>query len=156
MLIGVLSDTHSILHPRVPSIFRDAGVECILHAGDVGSASILAELEAVAPVSAVCGNIDTYGETARLPMQFRFSIEGVCIYMTHIGGRPKDWLPGLPDPKPDVAICGHSHIPLLETLGGVLFLNPGAAGTRPRFGKPLSAALLRVHNGVAEAELISL
>ncbi len=131
-------------------------MERILHAGDVGSASVLVELEAVAPVFAVCGNIDTHGETARLPAELRLNIEGVDIYMTHIGGKPEMWLPNLHAPLPSVAICGHSHIPLLKHIEGVLFLNPGAAGARPRFGKPLSAALLNVRNGVAEAELVTL
>jgi predicted phosphodiesterase len=64
--------------------------------------------------------------------------------------------PHLPDAKPDVAICGHSHIPLLEWVEGVLFLNPGAAGVQPRFGQPLSAALLTLDNGWVSAELITL
>lgn len=156
MIIGVLSDTHGTLHPRLPGLCRAAGVEHILHAGDVGSDLVLRELGGIAPVSAVQGNIDTDGEVAQLPVELRFTVEGVDIYMTHIGGKPKSWLPSLPNPKPSVAICGHSHIPLAQTLAGVLFLNPGAAGRRPRFGKPLSAALLRVNNSLAEVEIITL
>lgn len=156
MIIGVLSDTHSTLHPRLLGLFQEAGVERILHAGDVGSAPVLTALDAVAPVTAVQGNIDARGETARLPEEVRLSIEGVDIYMTHIGGKPKIWLPRLPVPRPQVAICGHSHIALLQLFEGVLFLNPGAAGFRPRFGKPLSAALLTVQAGTAEIELITL
>jgi putative phosphoesterase len=156
MLIGVLSDTHGTLHPRLLDAFREAGVERILHAGDVGNASVLRELEAVAPTLAVKGNIDTRGEMVKLPEEVRFTAEGVEIYMTHIGGKPAHWLPRLPLPKPHVAICGHSHIPLLQALGGVLFLNPGAAGTRPRFGRKLTAALLHLGTGSARAEMIRL
>ena len=156
MLIGVLSDTHGTLHPRLLDVFREAGVERILHAGDVGNASVLGELEAMAPALAVKGNIDTRGETAKLPEEVRFTAEGVEVYMTHIGGKPAHWLSRLPLPRPQVAICGHSHIPLLQALGGVLFLNPGAAGNRPRFGRELTAALLHLDAGSARAEIITL
>lgn len=156
MLIGVLSDTHGTLHPRLLDVFRAAGVERILHAGDVGKASVLAELGTVAPTLAVKGNIDTRGETARLPDEVRFTAEEVEVYMTHIGGKPAHWPPHLPLPTPRIAICGHSHIPLLQALGGVLFLNPGAAGTRPRFGRELTAALLHLDAGSVRAEIITL
>lgn len=156
MLIGVLSDTHGTLHPRLLSVFREAGVERILHAGDVGKESVLAELQALAPTLAVKGNIDTRGGVAQLPEEVRFEVGGVDIYMTHIGGKPGHWLPRLPVPAPTVAICGHSHIPLLQSLGGVLFLNPGAAGTRPRFGRGLTAALLSLEEGKAKAEIVTL
>jgi predicted phosphodiesterase len=95
-------------------------------------------------------------DVAGLPEEVRFTAEGVEFYMTHIGGKPVDWLPLVPEPRPAVAICGHSHIPLLQELGGVLFLNPGAAGTRPRFGRELTAALLHVEAGKARAEIITL
>ena len=156
MLLGVLSDTHGTLHPRLLSLFREAGVESILHAGDVGKESVLAELQAIAPTLAVRGNIDTGGVVAGLPGEVRFTEEGVDVYMTHIGGKPNFWLPRLPAPAPAVAICGHSHVPLLQSLGGILFLNPGAAGTRPRFGRDLTAALLRLEAGEAKAEIITL
>jgi hypothetical protein len=159
MLIGVLSDTHGTLHPRLLEVFREAKVERILHAGDVGNASVLGELEALAPTLAVKGNIDTKGDMAKLPGEVRFNAGGVEIYMTHIGGKPMQWLlrlPHLPLPRPRVAICGHSHIPLLQELGGVLFLNPGAAGTRSRFGRELTAALLHLEAGSVRAEIVIL
>ena len=156
LTIGVISDTHGDLHPRVLPLFREAGVERILHAGDVGRYTVIAELSKLAPVTAVCGNVDVEGNVAMLPGEVRLEWEGVSIFMTHVGGKPGVWLPRLPRPLPSVAICGHSHIPLLEREGEVLFLNPGAAGTRPRFNTPLSAALLRLDGGVAEAELITL
>ncbi|HEX8217724.1 MAG TPA: metallophosphoesterase family protein [Chloroflexia bacterium] len=152
----MLSDTHGTLHPRLLAVFREAGVERILHAGDVGRESVLAELQAVAPTLAVRGNVDTRGVVAQLPQEVRFEAEAVEVYMTHVGGKPEHWLPRLPVPRPAVAICGHSHIPLLQLLGGVLFLNPGAAGTRPRFGGTLTAALLRLEEGKAKAEIMTL
>lgn len=156
MLLGVLSDTHGTLHPRLLTVFREAGVERILHAGDVGKENVLAELQAMAPTLAVKGNIDTRGGVAQLPEEIRFEAQEIDVYMTHIGGKPEYWLPRLPVPSPAVAICGHSHIPLLQSLGGVLFLNPGAAGTRPRFGRALTAALLSLEGGKAKAEIITL
>src|SRR5215216_3990681 len=103
MIIGVLSDTHGALHGRVVPLFRDAGVELILHAGDVGAYSVIEKLSVVAAVRAVCGNVDVSGNVALLPGELRLDIEGVSIYMTHIGGKPGAWYPSLPAPKPDVA-----------------------------------------------------
>lgn len=127
-----------------------------MHAGDVGDYSVLGTLGSIAPVTAVRGNVDKYGRAADLPLEVRLNIGGVSVYMIHIGAKPYIWLPGLPKPKPQVAICGHSHVPLLETASDVLFLNPGAAGTKPRFGRPLTAALLRITEGQPEAEIIEL
>jgi uncharacterized protein len=154
--VGVLSDTHGTLHPRVVSLFREAQVRTILHAGDVGELSVLNALQEVAPVTAVRGNVDRSGYVATLPVEVHQEIDGVRVYMTHIGGKPHVWLPRLPLPGPGVAICGHSHIALLESAGGVLFLNPGAAGTKPRFNRPLTAALLTLDNGSAQAEIVEL
>jgi predicted phosphodiesterase len=91
---------------------------------------------------------------ALLPGEVRLELGGVDVYMTHIGGKPQAWHPRLPQPRPGVAICGHSHIALLERLDSTLFLNPGAAGTRRRFNNPLSAALLRVADGRADVEIL--
>lgn len=156
MIFGVLADTHGTLHPRVVEVFREAGVERILHAGDVGGFAVIGELSRVAPVTAVRGNIDHGGHAASLPDEARFTVEGVEIYMTHIGAKPYLWLPRLAVALPGVAICGHSHIALLEKAGGILFLNPGAAGTVARFGQPPTAAILRVNEGEAGAEIITL
>ena len=156
MIAGVLSDTHGELHSRVLPLFREAGVGIILHAGDVGKYGIIDALHELAPVTAVCGNVDVEGRVALLPGEVRLEIEGVSVYLTHVGGKPHEWLRSLPRALPGVAICGHSHVALCERVGDTLFLNPGAAGTRPRFGKPLSAAILRVSEGKAEAEIILL
>jgi len=153
MLIAVISDTHGTLHPSLIPALRDVRPELILHAGDVGSYPLIGELAEVAPVHAVRGNVDVIGRVSDLPDDFRRILEGVDVYMTHVGGKPEYWLSRLPNPAPNVAICGHSHIPLIEREGGVLFVNPGSAGTRPRFGGPLSFALLRLEEGTAEATL---
>lgn len=152
MLIGVISDTHGKFHPAIPAHF--AGVEHILHAGDIGKSEILVQLAAIAPVLAVTGNVDWGGPLDRRhPRVQQVKLGGCTIYMTHIGGRPDEMQQRLPTPRPDVYICGHSHIALLERRDDVLYLNPGSAGA-PRFGRPPSLARLAIHDGRAEAELI--
>lgn len=154
MRIGVISDTHGYLDPRALVALR--GVERILHAGDIGSPAIVDALAAIAPVEAVYGNVDAGTPLARrFPASQRLTIDGVRIHMTHVGGRPADLVRGLPDPRPDVYIFGHSHVALLEMLSGVLFLNPGAAG-RPRFGGGLSVAILDLEAGRAAARIVPL
>lgn len=154
MQIGVISDTHGYLDPRALAALR--GVAQILHAGDIGSPQIIDQLEAIAPVQAVQGNVDAGTPLARrFPATQRVVIEGVRIHMTHVGGQPATLARALPDPRPDVYIFGHSHVALLETIDGVLFLNPGAAG-RPRFGGGLSIALLDVAAGRATARIVPL
>jgi uncharacterized protein len=154
MRIGLISDTHGYLDPRAgPAL---AGVARILHAGDIGSAAIVEALEVIAPVIAVQGNVDAGTALARrYPASLRLTLEGVRIYMTHVGGQPAALARALPEPRPDVYIFGHSHHALLEMVDGVLFLNPGAAG-RPRFGGGLSVAILEVEGGRAAARIIPL
>ena len=154
MRIGVVSDTHGYLDPRAHSAL--SGVERILHAGDIGKPEIVDALQAIAPVDAVYGNVDAGTPLARrYPATLRLTLDGVRIHMTHVGGQPADLVRALPDPRPDVYIFGHTHVALLETLGGVLFLNPGAAG-RPRFGGGLSVALLDLEAGRASARIVLL
>lgn len=157
MLIGVISDTHGHLDGRALAALRGAGL--ILHAGDIGAEPVIAALEQIAPVLAVRGNVDAGTPLGRrYPEAQRLEREGVRIYMTHIGGSPADLIRALPEEaaqRPDVYIFGHSHVALLETVEGVLFLNPGAAG-RPRFGGGLSVALLTVEAGRASARIVPL
>ena len=154
MRIGVISDTHGYLDPRAAVALQ--GVARILHAGDIGGAAIVDVLETIAPVDAVSGNVDAGTLLARrYPGSRQILIDGVRIHMTHIGGQPAALARALPQPKPDVYIFGHTHVALLETLSGVLFLNPGAAG-RPRFGGGLSVAILDVEAGQAQARIVQL
>lgn len=154
MLIGVVSDTHGYIDPRAFPLLE--GVELILHAGDVGNQAILDRFGQIAPVHAVRGNTDTSQPLARrLPARLSLELEGVPIFMTHIGGKPELLLKALPDPRPRVYIFGHTHEALHDEREGVLFLNPGAVG-RPRFGGGLSIALLELKNGAVSARILTL
>jgi uncharacterized protein len=161
MLIGVISDTHGFFHPAVPEVFAD--VDLILHAGDVGPVEVLKELEAIAPVRGVFGNVDGPPVRGHLPETDRFDMEGVRFLMTHIGGHPKRWGRGIGSllraERPDVFICGHSHILRIErvpSLDGMLYLNPGAAG-RQGLHQVKTCVRLRVEAGQArQAEVVHL
>lgn len=131
--IGLLSDTHSFWDDRFAAHFADC--DEIWHAGDVGSLDVLQRLQAIGPtVRAVSGNID-YGEVRRiLPEVQSFEIEGLNVWMTHIGGYPGKYTPGimrhLRENKVGLMISGHSHIlkVMPDPLLGLLHVNPGAAG----------------------------
>ncbi|HEX7048084.1 MAG TPA: metallophosphoesterase family protein [Gammaproteobacteria bacterium] len=148
MNIGVISDTHGLLRPEALDALR--GSERILHAGDIGTPAILAELETIAPVTAIRGNND-YEEWAKdIAEREIIECEGARIFMLHdrkeLNGVAEDY---------DVVIAGHSHKPSIEERDGVLYVNPGSAGPR-RFSLPVSVARLTVKNGKAEAEIIEL
>ncbi|MBT8398947.1 MAG: metallophosphatase family protein, partial [Rhodothermia bacterium] len=126
-------DTHGYFHPAINKYFD--GVSLILHAGDVGAVAVLDELERISPVVGVYGNVDGRDIRARLPEHQRIKLDGLEFWMTHIGGRPGRYDSAiraeLSSHPPDVFICGHSHILQVERddkLGGMLFINPGAAG----------------------------
>jgi putative phosphoesterase len=148
--LGVISDTHGLLRGQVRGVF--AGVELILHAGDVGKPEVLAELASIAPVLAVRGNVDR-GEWANpLPETQVTEAGGAWIYMLHDLSRL--------DIEPagggfSVVIYGHSHRAKLEQRQGVLYLNPGAAGPR-RFELAPSVAVLEIEEGHANARLVEL
>ncbi len=161
MLIGLVSDTHGFFHPALPDFLGDA--DLILHAGDIGSEEVLEKLEGLAPTRAVWGNIDGAALRRRVPEHQRFRAEGVSFWMTHIAGRPGRWQRGMgealaADP-PDVFVCGHSHILQVErvkTLGGMLFVNPGAAGQHG-FHQVKTCVRLWVEGGRAQrAEVVHL
>jgi hypothetical protein len=148
-MIGVLSDTHSLLRPEALEALR--GSTHILHAGDVGNFDFLDTLRAIAPVTAIRGNIDIHGPAAQLPATEAIKLHGKLIYMLHS-------LADL-DLNPEAAgiavvICGHSHKPGIETRNGVLYLNPGSCGPR-RFNLPATVAHLYL-DATPRAEIISL
>ena len=133
MKIGLLSDTHSHLDERIFEHFSDC--DEIWHAGDIGDVSVLDQLNAFKPVRAVYGNIDDHTIRALCPEKIVFDLEGVRIYMIHIGGTPPKYAKGvlsdLKLEKPHLFICGHSHILKVvadQSLGKMLYMNPGAAG----------------------------
>lgn len=131
--IGLLSDTHSCYDARYALHF--AGCDEIWHAGDVGDATLLRQLEDLAPVfRGVRGNID-HGEVARrLPELLRFRVEGVDVLLTHIAGYPGRYSPGfanlLKAERPALVVAGHSHIlkVMHDPAHDLLYINPGAAG----------------------------
>ncbi|MEO6816041.1 MAG: metallophosphoesterase family protein [Edaphobacter sp.] len=150
MLIGVISDTHGLLRPEALAAL--AGVEHILHVGDVGDIRILDALREIAPVTAIRGNIDQWGECAELPATDVVELDGRLFYLVHS-------LTDL-DINPTVAgvaavITGHSHKPSIEQRDGVLYLNPGSAGPR-RFNLPVTLALMTVNEAGVEARLVDL
>ena len=130
--IGILSDTHCTIIPQVYSFFKD--VDEIWHAGDIGNIETAEQLAAFKPLRAVYGNCDDHIVRMQYPEDQFFHIEDVDVYMTHIGGYPGKYMPEiryiLAEKKPDLYICGHSHI--LKVINDpklhLLHINPGAAG----------------------------
>lgn len=160
-VIGIVSDTHGFLHPGLHEAFQD--VDLILHAGDVGRPEILDELRLVAPLEAVHGNIDGWDVRAECPEELTLDIGGLKIWMTHIGGRPGRWAPGIGDKlrsrSPDLFVSGHSHILKIErtdTPVKMLHINPGAAG-RQGLHQVKTCVRLTVESGKAsKADVIHL
>ncbi len=150
MRVGVISDTHGLLRPEALAALR--GADCLIHAGDVGDPRILGELRAIAPLTAIRGNIDQRGPCAALPATEAVELAGHLIYVVHA-------LPDL-DLSPIAAsisavISGHSHKPGIEWKDGILYLNPGSAGPR-RFSLPLTVAMLDLNAKSIEAKIIPL
>jgi uncharacterized protein len=152
-VIGLISDTHGMVRASVHGAL--AGVELIVHAGDVGGDEILDELELIAPVLAVYGNTDQPGDP-RLTESIERTIGGVRIHVSH--GHEL----GSPTPAKlleryaaDVIVYGHTHKQLVVKADGRLVVNPGAAGAR-RFKLEPSVARLTIAGGGAEVELIPL
>ena len=153
MKIGVISDTHNYLDPRVPEIF--AGVDHIIHAGDVGLSMLIAELEAIAPVTAVTGNTD---EALPLRETEVVALAGKKFLVHHI------ITPGFGSPylaerlkaeAPDVVVFGHTHKPFAQQFGPTLYFNPGSAGQK-RFSLPRTLALMEIDDGVITYRFLEL
>lgn len=130
--IGLLSDTHGWLDPRLKVHF--SACDEIWHAGDIGSIDLSDELQRWKPLRAVHGNIDDARLRAEFPADQRFSVEGVRVWMTHIGGRPPRYDPGVREElkrdPPTLFICGHSHLCMVkfDPALKMLYMNPGATG----------------------------
>ena len=152
-VVGLISDTHGLVRADVHRAL--AGVELILHAGDVGGDEVLDELELIAPVLAVYGNTDPPGN-ARLSESIEISIGEVSIHVSH-GHELGSPSPGklLERYSADVIVYGHTHQQLLTRADGRLVVNPGAAGPR-RFKIEPSVARLTIANGRADVEFITL
>jgi uncharacterized protein len=146
--LGVLSDTHGLLRPEVFQVFKE--VDHILHAGDVGRAEILVELEALAPVTAVYGNTDGPELRARLPQVAEVELDGFAVVVTHGDqlGHPTPEALHAAFPRAEILVYGHTHKPLLELVDRtVTVMNPGGAG-HPRFGIPPSVGILELEAGI--------
>lgn len=140
MKIGIISDTHDYLDPKVPELFK--GVDHILHGGDVGSAWIKFQLEQIAPVTAVLGNTDKdlpLKETEVVKLDGRTFLVHHIVDPRELGNSLQARIKRT---KPDVVVFGHTHQRFCQILGGVLFFNPGYAG-RQRFNLDRSIAILR-------------
>ena len=150
LLLGVISDTHSRIRPSALDALR--GSDLILHAGDIGSADVIAALKKIAPLHAIHGNIDREPLTKKFHATEVVEFGGLSIYMLHN-------LQAL-DLDPHAAgfaavIYGHSHKPEYYFKNGVLYFNPGSAGPR-RFSLPISVGKIRLKNGELLPEIILL
>jgi putative phosphoesterase len=148
--VGVISDTHGLLRPE--AVRALAGVDHILHAGDVGDALILDKLRWIAPVTAIRGNVDVAGVCGALPATEAVELGGRLFYLVH----------SLHDLDIDpvaagvaVVVSGHSHRTETHEHRGVLYLNPGSAGPR-RFDLPVSLAKVTVGEGPVSARIVTL
>jgi putative phosphoesterase len=151
--IGLISDTHGLVRSDVHTAL--AGVELILHAGDVGGDAILDELALIAPVRAVYGNTDAPGQP-RLSTAIDLELDGVSVHVSHgheVGSpTPEKLLARYPA---DVIVYGHTHKPLIARAEGRLVVNPGAAGPR-RFDLLPSVAVMTIRDGTVDVTHVDL
>lgn len=148
--IGLISDTHGLLRPEALAFLR--GCEHIVHGGDIGDARILEALAAIAPLTAVRGNNDRDAWAEVMPEMALIELGGVRLYAIH------DLAQLDIDPVAAgirVVVAGHSHRPRVEERDGVLYVNPGSAGPR-RFRLPISAAELKIDDGVVTPRIVEL
>ena len=160
MRIGLISDTHNWIHPALFKFFADC--DEIWHAGDIGSAKVADALSAFKPLRAVYGNIDDNVVRSMFKEYLRFSIEGVDVLITHIGGYPGRYhgrvAELLKQDAPDLFICGHSHIAKVQNdaKNNLLHINPGAAGYHG-FHLMMTAVRFTVEDSkISDLELIEL
>jgi putative phosphoesterase len=148
--VGVISDTHGLLRPEAVAAL--SGSELILHAGDVGDPEILRSLRQIAPTIAVRGNVDTAAWARALPMTEVVEVGKLLVYMLH------DVSTIDVDPKAAgfaAVISGHTHRPVADMRGRVLYLNPGSAGPR-RFSLPIAVARLQIDGATISHEIVEL
>jgi putative phosphoesterase len=148
--IGLISDTHGLLRKEAVAALR--GSELIIHAGDVGKQEILEEMERIAPVVAVRGNVDTAPWAAALPEKAAAEAHGALIYVLH-DLNALDLNPAASGFR--IVVSGHSHKPCKTERDGVLYINPGSAGPR-RFLLPVTVARLNLSKRPFKLEFIEL
>jgi uncharacterized protein len=149
-VVGVISDTHGLLRPEAVDVLR--GSDLIIHAGDVGKPEVIERLGEVAPLHAVCGNIDQGSWAAALPLTELVEVGDHHFFVLHDIAQL--------DVDPVAAgfaavVFGHSHRPSIETRNGVLFLNPGSAGPR-RFKLPITVARVKTSGRHIRADIVDL
>jgi uncharacterized protein len=156
ILIGVIADTHGLFDPAIRRHFRD--VDHIFHAGDIGKRSVIEQLQEIAPVTAVSGNVDD-GEQHVFPSEAMIELAGRRIAIRHIlyqGGKLTEaGRVFLQKTEPDICIFGHTHQPKIEWFGETLLFNPGSAGPK-RFKLIRGLGLLRLGGTEVKPCLISL
>ena len=148
MRVGVISDTHGLLRPEVFDVFEQ--VDHILHGGDVGKSEILIELEALAPVTAVYGNVDPVELRSRLPQVATVELDGFEVVVTHGDqfGHPTPEKLHAAFPRAEIIVYGHTHQPLLELVDKtVTVMNPGGSG-HPRFDLKPSVGIMELEPGI--------
>jgi putative phosphoesterase len=146
--LGVISDTHGLLRAEVLEVFE--GVDHILHGGDVGRWEVMVELQALAPVTAVYGNVDDLEIRSQLPQVAEVELDGFRIVVTHGDqlGSPTPAKLHAAFPGAEIIVYGHTHKPLLELVDKtVTVMNPGGAGA-PRFGLLPSVGILELEPGI--------
>jgi uncharacterized protein len=148
--VGLISDTHGLLRPQARAFL--VGCDYIVHGGDIGSAAILDELAALAPLIAVRGNNDTEPWAARLPVTEMIRVGNVFVYVIHDLAE-LDIDPGAAGVR--VIVSGHSHKPMIEERDGILYVNPGSSGPR-RFKLPISVGEITVSGSAVNARLVDL
>ena len=139
MKIGIISDTHNYLDPRVPELFR--GVGHIIHGGDIGERDLLAQLESIAPVTAVAGNTDDDPAYPQTVVATLASLKFLVHHIVTPGAMAHPIDRRIAVESPDVVVFGHTHKPFAEKFGRTLFFNPGSAGHK-RFSLPRTVALM--------------
>lgn len=150
MIIGVISDTHGLLRPEALTALRSS--EHVIHAGDIGAPEIIPELERIAPVTAIRGNVDREPWTNRFPETEVAELGGLQFYIIH-DLNALDLNPRAPGFA--AVISGHSHQPKQELKDGVLYFNPGSAGPR-RFRLPVSIGMLEISGSKITGKIIEL
>ena len=151
--IGLISDTHAVLDPKVLEFLKES--DEIWHAGDWGDIELYDDLSKIAPVRGVYGNVDGPINTSLLPENQIFTVEKVKVVITHIGGYPGRYEPRLRQillqEKPQLYICGHSHIlkVIYDKKYELLHINPGAAG-HSGFHKVITAVRFQINEDKIE------
>jgi len=157
MRLGVISDTHGMLRPEVLDVFGK--VDHILHGGDVGAWDVVVALEALAPVTAVYGNVDDAGIRARLPKVATLRLDGFDIVVTHGDqfGTPTPADLHAAFPRAEILVYGHTHRPVLELVDKtVTVMNPGGAG-QARFNLKPTVGIMELEPGIPpRARLVAL